>query len=83
MCRKSTQKTKMITGRNFLTPVLLKSLPIRAKTGLLRSLMIIPADVMAEDFDVRNVVACTMQLQTFRVSFSAGLELTGYLSMTM
>ena len=45
--------------------------------------MIIPADVMAEDFDVRNVVACTTQLQTFRVSFSAGLELTGYLSMTM
>jgi len=45
--------------------------------------MIIPADVMAEDLDVRNVVACTTQLQTFRVSFSAGLELTGYLSMTM
>ena len=83
MCRKSTQKTKMIIGRNFLTPVLLKSLPIRAKTGLLRSLMIIPADVMAEGLDVRNVVACTTQLQTFIVSFSAGLELTGYLSMTM
>ena len=45
--------------------------------------MIIPTDVMAEDFDVRNVVACTTQLQTFIVSFSAGLELTGYLSMTM
>jgi hypothetical protein len=45
--------------------------------------MIIPADVMAEDLDVSNVVACRTQLQTFRVSFSAGLELTGYLSMTM
>ena len=80
---------KHAEDKNDNRPQLSNARPVEVFTNqskdwtLEKSSLIIPADVMAEDFDVRNVVACRTQLQTFRVSFSAGLELTGYLSMTM